>query len=126
MSKMTMVELEKELTGFIGTEGYHKCTIVPNYVCTDGVLHMAKTMGAFWLLDAIASYQRKEEMQFWKLTVKGTKAELTMQEDSDQPILVKQKFSYTDFPEGEFNIWVGIQPTEDRGNLFVMMLPNEY
>lgn len=126
MPKMTMGELEKELSGFIGTEGYHKCTMVPNYVCTDGVIHMAEKMGAFWLLDAIASYQRKEEMQFWKLTVKGTKAELIMQEDSDKPILIKQNFSFTDFPEGEFDIWVGLQPTEEGKDLYVMMLKSEY
>jgi len=130
MTKMTMSEIQKEISGFSGTEQYHKCSIVPNYVCTDGVAHLAEFAKCYWLLDAIASYQRTESMQFWKLTIKDKKAELIMQEDSGLPILVKQKFTYTDLPDGEINIWIGIQRTssrdEDNTNLYVMMLPSEY
>ena len=118
---VTMNEIKKEIDGFSGTQGYHKCTLSSRYVCTDGVLHLIEFAKCFWLTDAIASYQREESMQFWKLTIKEKKAVLVMQEDSDQPILVEQKFTYTDLPDGEINVWVGKQD-----NLYVMMLPSEY
>ena len=83
---------------------------------------VAEKAGAFWLVDAIASYQTKSkvralDIQFWFLNVKDGKAELYCHEDSGMPKIVRQKFDYTDFPDGEWKFYV-------QNN--VLMLPQEY
>lgn len=114
---MNMQQLDQELQGYSGTEQYHKY-----YKCflTDGVKAMADKAGAFWLLDIIMSYQVKhgdKPFQVWTLKVKDMVGLVTMQEDTGEPALVKQKIEYTDFPEGEFKLYC-----IDR----VILLPSEY
>ena len=43
-----------QLAHFIGTEHYYRLT--PSAVLTDGTKYLAEAAGAFWLMDAIASY----------------------------------------------------------------------
>ena len=98
LTKMTLTETD--LRQFCGTEQYHKLTLTP-LNCTDGVAHVATEGNAFWLVDAIASYQhlhKDKPFQLWELSVNDKKGVLTMKEDTNEPILVEQKFSYTDFP----------------------------
>jgi len=118
---MNKQELEQELSGFIGTEAYHKLTLT-NLKATDGIAHMAKRAGAFWLIDAIGSYQGDKriadlEIQFWHLVVKDKKATLYVQEDIGTPKLITQKIGYTDFPDGDWTFYVADN---------VIMLPSEY
>jgi len=87
------------------------------FLITEGVKAIADSAGGYWLIDAIVSYRRKEEHQFWTLLVRGSRAVLIMQEDSGKPFLVKQKISFTDFPQGRWKVWV-INKT--------LMVPNEY
>ena len=99
----------EDLNQFTGSEQYHVLDSFKFLKCTDGVAYLCKEGKAYWLIDAIASYHRKEPAQFWHLEVvdkKGKKsAVLTMKEDSDQPILVTQKIGYTDFPFS-VDIWI--------------------
>ena len=77
--KKTAAELQDGLSNFYGTEGYHRVSLLKNFVVTDGVLWLiqnAGEQGAFWITDMIASYQKEcmahpklREAQFWKLTV---------------------------------------------------------
>jgi len=83
---------------------------------TPGMVGLANA-GAWWLVDAIASYCRKEEFQIWTLTVdRNAKAILTMKEDTDQPVLVSQEIPYTDFPDGEWKFYLEYR---------VLMIPSE-
>ena len=112
-------DLKTHLNGFTWTQGYHRTSIF-SLVVTDGVLAMAKKAGAFWLIDQIGMYQGKAKrlpFQVWTLEVKNQKAVLTLVEDIDQPVLVKKKISYTNFPDGSWKFYV------QNG---VMMLPSEY
>ena len=105
---------KKELDGFYGTENYYKhWTGYFNY--TDGVRFL-EVSGAAWLIDLIASYNRKEPFQVWKLHVKDNKGIVTMQEDKDTPILVKQE-TFTDFCLPSIELWL------IDG---VLILPSEY
>lgn len=120
--KIPKVEIESQLAQCIGTEKYHRLSpLHGRLVCTDGVKLMAELCGAFWLIDAIASYRRKEEMQFWTLKVSNNTAVLSMREDSDRPELVHQEIEYTDFPLDEMKVWV-----QESGQYMVAMLPSEY
>lgn len=58
-----------ELGMFTGTEQYHKLSLFGKFLCTDGVKFVADEGKAYWLIDAIASYMRKEEFQVWELKV---------------------------------------------------------
>ena len=113
-----MTTLTEELQQFTGTENYYRHAFGCKY--TDGVQYLAENAKAYWLLDAIFSYARKEPFQIWKLQLSpvGDKdAVLTMREDSDTPVIVEQLIEYTDFPIEHIELWL------IDG---VLILPSEY
>lgn len=112
---------------YYGTECHHKVSICP-ILATDGVVGMAQEAGAFWLIDAIGSYQNKlnktealREFQLWLLTVTEKEGRrscvLECLPDSDQKAVVRQEIEYTDFPVGTFKLYV------ENG---VCLLPSEH
>ena len=126
MPKLTIDELNQKLTGFTGTiNWYRHWTNLLSY--TDGVKTLAESVGAFWLIDAIASWQFKPKVdqcdfQVWTLTVKDDQtATLQMQEDTGLQTVVTQQLVYTDFPVGTFFLWV-----EGAGQERVLLLPSEH
>ncbi len=126
MPKLTIDELNQKLAGFTGTiNWYRHWTNLLAY--TDGVNTMAEAAGAFWLIDAIASWQIKPKVakcdfQVWTLTVNNDQtATLQMQEDTGMQSVVTQQLAYTDFPFGTFTLWV-----EGSGRERVLLLPSEH
>jgi len=113
--------LEEELEQFTGAMEYYRHPL--GILFTDGVKYLADKAGAYWLIDAIASYQirgdiRRIPFQLWELKVnKDGTAILTMKEDTDELELVKQKIPFTDFPLNYQKLYL-----VDR----VLMLPSEY
>jgi len=113
---------ESDLFGFTGTEHlYMHFTRLLHY--TDGIKFMAEEAGAYWLIDAIASYQPQfktneglQEFQLWNLDVAEKTAVLTMREDSGEKPKVSQRISFTDFP---FSIKLYVE----NG---VLLLPSEH
>ena len=127
---LTMEELQGELNGFCGTQNYYRhFTGFGNF--TDGVKAMADKAGAYWLIDAVFSYQSEPKIravpfQIWRLKVLRSElgenknepmAVLEMNEDTDEPLKVSQKIPYTDFPKGEVKLYL------IDG---VLLLPSEY
>lgn len=118
---ITATELQNQIASEQGTENYHFCAGV---AITDGVKRMCANVGAFWLIDAISSYQgkvvkapmtnpnetiavRNIDFQVWTLKVTDdAKAVLTLTEDSGQPAIITQKIGYTDFPVGTWKVWI--------------------
>jgi hypothetical protein len=95
---------------------------------TAGALYVAENGGggAYWVVDAIASYQRfkpcrNEAFQHWKLTVAENKSAELIGDDGNGNILIRQQFRITDFdlPDVEFYV------TQDV-RCRVIMLPSEY
>ncbi len=87
---------------------------------TEGIKTMADVAGAYWLVDAVASWNRKEVFQVWELRVNKEEkpmAVLTMIEDPSQPELVRQEISFTDFPLDYIKLYL------IDG---VLLLPSEY
>ena len=111
----TALEVQDVFSNAIGTENWYKHWTKRGYF-TDGVMEVAMSAEAHWLIDAIFSYARKEEFQLWLLRVNEGKAFLNMQEDSDTEVLVTQYIEYTDFPEGTWKFYL------ENG---VLMLPGE-
>ena len=118
--KLTLSELKSELQDFHGTENYYKHW--PGLLFTDGIHHLARKVNCVWLITLVASYQpewkTKEHFQLWKISVKpDNTAVVTMRRDTNQPALIQQELTFTDFPAGEFE-WYCING--------VMLLVNEY
>jgi len=112
------------LSHFTGTENYYRHSVGILY--TDGVQYLAKEAGAYWLIDAIASWQLDpkvnqdpmlQEIQFWKLEVKPDHtAVLSCERDTDD-VAVTQDIPFTDFPLESIRLYL---------NNKVLMLPSEY
>lgn len=110
------------LEQFIGTESYYKHPLGILY--TDGVQYLAKEANAYWLIDAIASWQlspkikRVQRIQFWKLRVNlhNNTAVLTCERDSDD-VAITQEIPYTDFPLESVKLYLADG---------VLLLPSEY
>ena len=126
---LTIEKLKEELRGFTGAVNYYRHFTGLKY--TDGVKYLADRAEAHWLLDAVFSYQterriRELPFQIWTLKVirselgkskKEPMAVLEMREDTNEPVLVRQKIEYTSFPVGEIKLYL------IDG---VLMLPSEY
>jgi len=56
-------ELKRELDGFCGTQNYYRHFTGLNY--TDGVKHLADRAGAYWLVDAVFSWQVELVERHW-------------------------------------------------------------
>jgi hypothetical protein len=95
----------------LGTNQYWKHLF--GLVYTDGVKAHADIAEAYWLIDAVASYQmdiakfQNEHGGFvlWKLEVKDGSAVLTASRDSGEEPFIKQDIEFTDHPEGEWDFW---------------------
>lgn len=110
------------LDQFTGTDNYYRHQSGLMY--TDGIQYLAEEGKAYWLLDAIGSYQaqlkknqRLQEFQLWELRVQDRQAVLTCKEDSDCPDVVRQEIEYTDFPLEYVKVYV-------EGG--VILLPSEH
>ncbi len=122
---MNPEEIQKTLTNFSSSENYYR-HILGGFSYTDGVQYVAQNCKAYWLIDAIASYQYKRQIkrnedlqsfQIWKLQVNQDKsAILSLERDTNQVILT-QKIPYTDFPLPEIRFYLA-----DK----VLLLPTEY
>lgn len=107
---------------FTGTENYHRL----NRKCllTDGAKYLAEGAGAFWLMDAAASYLLELGTDDWfvqvVLKVTGSSAVLTL-EDGNGKVRARQAIPYTDFPIPHFTFYACW-----NGSDWVLMLPSEY
>jgi hypothetical protein len=114
-----LAAIKENLRQFIGTENYHR--IFPGILCTDGIKVFADDTQCHWVISdlAVVSHLKfpRVDFQLWVLRVKDMVGELTMREDTNAPVLYRQNYKYTDFPEGTFVMYL-------RDG--VLMLPSEY
>ncbi len=111
--------LEEELDQFHGTLHYYK-----NFTglrLTEGIKYLEERAECYWLIDLVGSYQPEfadVRFQLWEVeVVEGISTLLTMREDTDKPVLVRQHVPFTDFPLERFSFYC-----VDN----VMMLKSEY
>jgi hypothetical protein len=118
MLTKTTDELRESLRGFVGTEQYHQQGFL--YPYTDGVAALLEVAECFWWLSDMSVVSkmkfRRENFQVWRIKVSKSKAVATI-ENGNGKILYKQNYTFTDFPEGEFEVWV-------EGG--VIILPSEH
>lgn len=111
-----------QLSKFIGTEKYYR--LYSHAVLTDGTKYLAEAAGAFWLMDAIASYLPqfigKQDFVVAKLVRTGCKAQLTL-DDGNGRVLDQQHIPFTDFPMTSIQLYACW-----GGEFWVLMLCSEY
>jgi hypothetical protein len=118
-----MSNLQAELEQFTGTENWHRFNpLMRNLLATDGVMHLAKKAGAYWLLDIIGSLKlvgscRNEEFITCKLVKDKDGGAKFTASDGSLKVLYTQKIPYTDFPLDEITLYF-----IDN----VVLLPSEY
>ena len=135
-------QLKRDLAGFHGTNEWyqHRCFAPLPVLLTDGVKYLCDHGGqnattAYWLMDAIASYQgetkvKRQEYQKWKLVVRADEngrqsAVLTCGWDDEKPI-VRQDIEWTNFLLDEITVYAGRNPIDESGKLcLIICLPGE-
>lgn len=129
--------LSSDLSRFTGTEQYIKWSpLFQKHFLTDGVYHLVDSVGAYWLVDAIASYHsavmsssdtRLHTMQIWFLKRKKSGCELSCWADTGEgeKAAICQNVEYSDFFDEylEDEIKFYVCPSEFG---WVIMLPSEY
>ena len=119
---MEATELRANLRSFIGTTEYYRHWSGMRF--TDGVRYLADSANAYWLLDVVASWQRKalldaslREFQLWELFVRPDRtARIVCSRDSDDKAF-EQQIAYTDFPLDYVRLYV---------EQSVILLPTEH
>lgn len=126
-AKRTLTEDDlRQFSG--GEERYRHALLGDRFLYTDGVRFLAEQAGAYWLIDAIASYQLDRrirgdamlrDFQLWTLRLHNGGAVLTLRRDSGagQRPVIQQDIDYTDFPLDKVTLYV------ENG---VLLLPSEH
>ena len=116
----TQNEIESALAQFYGTNEWHRWSVLFPYTLTDGAKFVADECQAYWLMDAIASWQasklRGQPFQVWNLVV-GDRSAVLICDNGNGKELCRQKIPYTDFPLPEITLYF------IDG---VILLPSEY
>jgi hypothetical protein len=130
---MNAEELRSNLAHFTGTEGYTRHGLVGTFLMTDGAKYFADNAGGgcYWLMDilaitpAVQGLVMSRGIGFVTLKVVGSKAVLTVAEDTDiKPVFLKA-IDFTDCPPGAWDLY--LQAAEiDGPNQMVCMVPSEY
>lgn len=116
MTKEEKIEVvQSYLSQCNGTNEYHQYNQAwASALLTDGVLLIAETYGAFWLIDLILSYQTREfkkkypieeyPLQYWHLEKNATGGcKVWMDYIEDVPVIT-QEVEFTDFPEDKLSL----------------------
>jgi hypothetical protein len=118
--------IQNTLAQFHGTDDYYK-HLFPGkspLLITEGCKYVRDKCNAYWLFDAILSYQCDKALkgvgfQIWEL--KQLKSDLSWQltckEDTNTKPLITQSIEFSDFPLEYIKIWI-----IDK----VALLPSEY
>lgn len=119
---MDSEELRSVLRQYIGTETYYRHPLARNMLYTDGVQAFANHVGAYWLVDILAT-----QPEIIKTMKRGLASiTLTVNKDAQATLAVtdgagtqtyKRGIDFTDCPEGEWKFLM----VDD-----VIMLPSEY
>jgi hypothetical protein len=99
------------LAQFHGSQQMFRHELVQRVIYTEGVLYVAETAGAFWLVDEIATAQlarpvRDQEFQVWRLVVNQLKSSAVLTcDDGNGNVVYTKQIEYTDFPAAEVQMY---------------------
>lgn len=129
--------LQTVIDQFIGgSEKRYRHWANPGFIYSEGMQAAMNAAGGYWLLDILATecapLMHKAfaadgtSLGILKMTVADAKAALRLELEDDAPAAWARAIDCTDFPEGEWTFYLGMDGTGD-GRLFVTaFLPTEY
>lgn len=123
--------LEALMALFTGTEAYHRLTLAPWFVTTDGVRAVVEAFQAFWLCDLVMRHTpailKRDDFTVLRLDVREDRTALFAASDGreDETIYARQAISSTDFPRGVWTFYLALSELESGRKVAVMMMPNE-
>ncbi len=126
---MLKQEYLNQFTGSLERYRHQLCRIL---LYTPGVQFLMEAGKAYWLLDAIASYQHDKrinenpdlvDLQFWilKVDLEANAGVLYLTDGNSEEHVIEQDIPFTDFPLEKVCIWVG-----DNGDGRTAYLPSEH
>ncbi|QDV79083.1 DUF6876 family protein [Botrimarina mediterranea] len=127
--------LRDALRQFTGDLERYRHPLNRRVIYTPGVRYLAHEAGAYWLIDAIASWIGSHHFEaalradpalasihFWRLEVnEDRRALLRAFPDAEEPPFIEQAIPYSDFPLDSADIWVGFD-----GANWTLYLPSEH
>lgn len=112
MDKLSAEELQSRLRRFTGSEQFYRHERWRNgaVVLTEGAQFLADHAGAYWLIDAIVSWQCKrkvssEPFQAWTLTRNDDGSAVVSATDGGERVIAHQTILFTDFPLPEITLY---------------------
>ena len=119
------------LSQFTGTQAYHKLTMHPRILFTDGLAYLAKEAKCYWLMDVgmshLATSKKLAVEPFVSFTItvsKNRQARCLFTDGNDKKLAV-QLIESTDLPFEKLNFFC--QKEEQGTNTrWIVMLPSEY
>jgi hypothetical protein len=110
----------EDLEQFTGAQNWYRHFTGGFY--TDGAKYLADNAGAYWLLDAIFSWQTEENVsqepfQVWCLSVNDDTSALLTGDDGNGKEIASQDIPFTDFPLPEISLYFTNR---------TVLLPSEY
>lgn len=126
LNKKEKLEFLASLNQFTGSELFHRFNPFRRQdILTDGALHVARRLGAFWLMTEISNIQNAlelEHFQVWKLKLKSGGGAVITAEDGNDNVIAKKSIPFTDFPLDEITVWA------ERNELggITILLPSEH
>lgn len=135
MTQQNQTLRHEDLAQFTGSTTWYQHPLNRKVIYTEGVQFLAERGGAYWLVDAIASYidrpqfrraaahdPRIAQMHFWNLTVSpDCSATITAIADNGEPPFIEQEIGFMYFPLSQIDIWA-----QHNGEGYTLMLPSEY
>lgn len=134
---MTANELKSVMNGYYGgSEGRTRHWANRKLVYTDGVKAVADAVGAYWLLDIIATEVAPLSLNMWEFDSEHTTffkmvvgadstAKLWLERDIGEPKLWERDLDFTTFPEGEWMFYLMMDAFLDDKPVLVMLIPQE-
>lgn len=120
-----------DLAHFTGTTAYHKLTMHPRVLFTDGLAYLAREAKCYWLMDVVMSHlatSKKialEPFVSFSITVAQDKSALCIFTDGNDLKLAKQKIESTDLPFDKLSFFCQ-KEKQAEGSRWIVMLPSEY
>lgn len=94
----------------MGSENFYR-HILSKILYTDGVKDMAKTCGAYWLIDLVISHQtnksvREQPFQVWDLKRVRNNEFSILCTDGNHNRITSQDIEFSDFPYDLATVWL--------------------
>lgn len=129
----TLTQVIQSFSG--GSDKRYRHQFKRRVIFTEGMKEVAEKAGGFWLIDDIAILAAPIFAKAWeagevgigiiKLVVTNNTARMTLSLSDDKEPQLLQDVPYTDFPEGEWNFYLGTDQDE-HGYITTMYLPSEH